>query len=157
MITMSWSTADPRGLASRATRFIRRLRRWSAPCISVGASGCIILPPIERPVVNQPPDVLQPFDLEDLELTLVADVEQVTVIATDDDQDDLEFFWVVVPSDVAYTVTPAAPKTLPDGTLYWYSTLSIPRDPRLDGRRVQCGVTDLDDTVVVEWTVRVEE
>lgn len=108
-------------------------------------------------MVNTPPDILQPFELDELELLLVADVEQVTVIATDDDEDTLSFFWVVVPSDVAYSVTPATPKVLPDGTSYWYSTLSLPRDPRLDGRRLQCGVTDLEDVVVVNWTVRVEE
>ena len=108
-------------------------------------------------MVNSPPDILQPFELDGLELLLVADVEQVTVIATDDDDDTLSFFWVVVPSDVAYSVTPATPKELPDGTSYWYSTLSLPRDPRLDGRRLQCGVTDLDETVVVNWNVRVEE
>lgn len=157
MIDMSWSWGAPGGTPTPTTRWYAYFTSWSALCIGIGSSGCLYFVPIERPVINAPPDILQPFELEDLELVMVADIEQVTVIAQDDDGDDLAFFWVVVPSDVAYNVTPATPKELPDGTAYWYSTLSLPRDPRLDGRRLQCGVTDLQDTEVVEWTVRVED
>lgn len=130
---------------------------WHAGCISLG-TGCLYLAPIERPGENHVPKIVQPFDLEGNTLEMLADVEVVTVIATDQDDDDLLFLWQVTPSDVHYSVSPPTPQTQPDGEEVWVSVLTIDRDPRMDGRTLECGVTDLfDDPVRITWNVTVEE
>jgi hypothetical protein len=121
-------------------------------------TGCLYLAPIERPGENHLPKVLQPFSLEGNTLEVIADQEFVTVIATDPDDDDLVFFWQVTPSDVHFSVSPPTPKTLPNGEEGFVSVLTLDRDPRMDGRTLECGVTDLfDPPVRISWDVQVEE
>jgi hypothetical protein len=130
---------------------------WHAGCISLG-TGCLYLAPIERPGENHVPKIVQPFPPEGNTLEMLADVEVVTVIATDQDDDDLLFIWQVTPSDVQYSVSPPTPQTQPNGQEVWVSVLTIDRDSRMDGRTLECDVTDLfDDPVRVSWNVKVEE
>ncbi len=130
---------------------------WHAGCY-LSLSGCLYLAPIERPGENNLPKILQPFDLDGNVLDVIADVEVVTVIATDPDGDDLLFLWQVTPSDVNWTASPPTPQTLANGQEAWVSVLTLERDIRMDGRRLECGVTDLYDAPVrVSWMVQVEE
>jgi hypothetical protein len=104
------------------------------------------------------PKVLQPFSLDGNVLEMIADVEVVTVIASDPDDDDLVFLWQVTPSDVPWSSSPPTPQTLSNGQEVWVSVLTLDRDPRMDGRTLECGVTDFYDAPVrITWTVEVEE
>lgn len=129
-------------------------RAWHVACFCV-LPGCLYIAPVETLPLNRQPVIVAPID--DLnELVLIADIENVRVIARDPDEDALFFDWSGVPSDVEIPPDPPSQQDF-EGQTLWLSTYKVPRDPRIDGQLIHVVVSDLQDPVTVEWTVKVEE
>ncbi len=109
-------------------------------------TGCLYVVPTYAPSPNRAPQVVRPeAPLADIPLLLDRDL-RLTVVARDLEGDPLDFVWIV-PVDVPHDWT-----TSTQGDL-WYSVLDIEASPSLDGRRIECVVTDGDLERAITWLV----
>jgi len=110
--------------------------------------GCLYVPPGWQPDPNRPPQILRPEgDLQDIPLVMDRDT-RLTVVARDPEGEPLDFVWIVG-VDVPFDWT-----TSTEGDL-WYSVMRISPDPELDGRRIECVVSDGELEESVTWLVTV--
>ena len=124
-----------------------------------GLGGCLYVAPPYTPGENPPPQILHPEgDLRNIPLRLDRDT-RLTVVATDPPADHevddpnrrLEFVWII-PVDVDFEISPPAVQ----GEI-WYSVLTLPHDPVLDGQKIELVVSDLTNEVILSWAVEVPE
>lgn len=113
-----------------------------------GLSGCLYVAKGWQPDPNQPPEILRPEgNHQDIPLVMDRDT-RLTVVARDPEGQPLDFVWIV-PVDVPFDWT-----TSTSGDL-WYSVLRINSDPSLDGRVIECVVSDGELEESVTWLVSV--
>lgn len=122
--------------------------------------GCLYVAPPWSPRPNPAPEILRPEGPDLVDIPLVVDRDtRITVVATDPPTEDevgqvgrrIEFVWIV-PVDVAFVVSPPARQ----GDL-WYSVLTLPRDPVLDGQTIELVVSDLQEERFLSWLVEVPQ
>ena len=153
MIELSRSAPPQQGLLLLNRRSKLVTGCWLAICSWVD-NGCIYVEPVEIPM-NRAPEILVPADSSSLQaFELSADQQPLVVSAFDEDNDDLVFLWDWSPRDVPNQQQPTFQDE--NGGVIWTSVLLVARDARLDGRQINCSVTDFDSTTTVEWTVELE-
>jgi len=102
--------------------------------------------------VNEVPNIILPVDQVN-DLVMVSDPTSITVITRDPEGDVVHFEWDVPPEFLVeqtdYTV---------EDDVY-ASTARVERDPRLEGFRLRCVVTDYisSPSQQVVWDVTVQE
>ncbi len=106
--------------------------------------------------MNHAPDIEVPTSLSNT-LTLVSTQERIVLVAWDQDGDDLEFFWGGLPTSYAGTPVEPVREERDDGVVLWLAGYDLPWNPSLDGRTLECVVSDLEQNVTVRWTLQVEE
>lgn len=114
--------------------------------------GCLYVAPIWREPVDLAPEIVLPEPDTGSELRLVfqADVETLTVVAQDPEEEPLTFVWEV-PHGADYTHT----EFEQEGGIT-VSTVEILRDPVLDGARISCTILDTAlNSASVSWLVEV--
>lgn len=118
---------------------------WHVGCIPMLA-GCPYLLPGWSPV-NRAPRIVQPDPTEDLVLVMDNELNQVIVFARDDDGDALTFLWVP-PPDAEYEIDDGNQRGLA------WSSLSLVRDPDLDGEELLVAVDDGQSEAFASWTIQ---
>jgi hypothetical protein len=107
--------------------------------------------PVWRPSVNLPPDIIRPEGADVREIPLVFTTSQVlvTVIASDPEQQPLEFVWQTpTPSPVV--------TTYPQGEDAWVSVLTLQEEDVVDGDEIRVTVFDDNPRSAVDVVWRVE-
>ena len=143
LIRMSWFGGRTPDLGARRARPARGPALWYGACIILG-SGCLYTEPVWR--INEPPVLLFPDIDPDGEYVhdLNASVF-LNVVVEDSDSEEIQYNWTVDGVD-----DPVADYGS-DGSTF-YTSISLDRDPELDGELV---FADLRDPLSgVELTVR---
>lgn len=119
--------------------------------MAVGCQACFYVTPTWRPVVNQPPVLVEPPSVDNV-LIFDSDAERITVIASDPDGDLLQFIWSIPPFlDAVEVTTPGDAVTFGRLDVFWH--------PDIDGAELRLTVVDDDprDPRSITATWRVEE
>jgi len=123
---------------------------WHTACMSM-VGGCLYVAPVWRPAVNLPPDIIRPEEADVREIPLVFNTSQVlvTVIASDPEQQALEFVWQTpLPDPVV--------NTYPQGEDAWVSVLTLQEENVVDGDEIRVTVFDDNPRGAVDVVWRVE-
>jgi len=137
--------------------------RWHVACVSIGCAGCLYLGPID--IIedeNVPPEIFESTpdgcycngDYQEIAnaLCLSGTELKVFTIATDADDDALEFLWS---GSVSGVVEDASYSGQGD---YQYSSVMLSSAEVYDGESLSCTVSDgSPNRVFREWTVVVVE
>jgi len=107
--------------------------------------------PVWRPVVNLPPEIIRPEGADVREIPLVFNTSQVlvTVIASDPEQQPLEFVWQTPqPNPIVSTYA--------QGEDAWVSVLTLQEADVADGDEIRVTVFDDNPRSAIDVVWRVE-
>ena len=144
-----------RSVIAAPSRPFQRLRSgivtlWHVACMHLVGS-CLYVAPVWRPDVNLPADIVRPEGSELREIPLVFNTSQVlvTVIASDPEQQPLEFVWQTpIPDPVVSTYA--------QGEDAWVSVLTLQEEDVANGDEIRVTVFDDNPRGAVDVVWRVE-
>jgi hypothetical protein len=100
--------------------------------------------------LNHPPRVVSPENTNDLVLLLDTEWTRATVVARDDDDDALQFLWLV-PFGAETSIDEGVQDNL------WFSNLFLRRSAEFEGELLEVAVQDGEDEVIVRWEITLKE
>lgn len=142
----SWGASQAR---SRSESALHRVCGWWPVACSPFLWGCLYLPPGWTPL-NHPPRVVSPENTNDLVLLLDTEWTRATVVARDDDDDALQFLWLV-PFGAETSIDEGVQDNL------WFSNLFLRRSAEFEGELLEVAVQDGEDEVIVRWEITLKE
>ena len=132
----------------------RRLVRWIAPCMAVGASGCFYFLPLVPVEDNVPPTLVRASPTRD-GTVVVTDRGAVAyiVVSDQDNAEEVTFLWEMTGEGIL-----SGAQTIPDGATRRASQIRLAPEPRYDGATLTVRASDNSGTnVEVSWSVTVQE